>query len=204
VSTSSTPPQVHRHHCRRRSRGWTTRAHRHTATLRRTRQVRHVTPFVLPSVCPRAALLHLRTNGCAFVCALVPFIHATQAPPTPSRAIPQRTLTAPVRRCSRTSSQRRRVRPLPTRQATQRVDTNMGWSVVSARRPLRRAMLWWLFLPTHAPRHNQHLWTLRRMRTKARFPLRPSRTEARFPVGPLLLALVRSLVGGFPLAPIPT
>jgi hypothetical protein len=77
------------------------------------------------------------------------------------------------------------------------------WSVTSARRPLRRAMLWWLFLPAHTPLHNRHLWTLGRMRTKARFPLRPSLTEARFPVGPLLFALVRSLVGGFPLRPIP-
>ena len=181
MSTRSTPAQVRRHHRRRRSRGWTTRAHRRTATPRRTRQVCHA-PFVLPTVCPRAALLHLRTNGRAFVCALVPFVHATQALPTPSRAIPQRTPTAPARCSRRTSPHRRQVRPLPTVAAGDTACRYEGRSVTSARRPLRPAMLWWLFLPAHAPLHNRHLWTLRRMRTKARFPLRPSRTEARFPV----------------------
>ena len=119
-----------------------------------------------------------------------------QTPPTPSRAMPRRTLMAPVRRCSRTRSQRRQVRPLRLlRQAVQRVGSR-DVSPAAAALP----SFYWQFLPTHAPRHNRHLWTLRRMRTKARFPLRPSRTKpsrlephSHFPVG--------SRLGRFPLRP---
>jgi hypothetical protein len=139
----------------------------------------------------------LRTNGCAFARALVSFIHATQAPPTPSRAVPQRTLTAPARRCSRTSSHRRQVRPLPTVAAADSACRYERWSVTSGRRPLRRAKLWWSFLPTRALRRNQYPWTLRRMRTKACFNVfrvalklfRPLRSCAALPLPGSHLAL---------------
>ena len=79
----------------------------------------------IDAVCPRAALAFVRTAALLFAhlySSSAMRCDAMQAPPTPSRAIPQRTLMAPVRRCSRTRSQRRQVRPLRLlRQAVQRV-----------------------------------------------------------------------------------
>ncbi len=82
----------------------------------------------------RTCTLHRRCDG-------------MQAPPTPSRAIAQRTLMAPVRRCSRTSSQRRQVCPCGASGDT--ACRYERWSVTSARRPLRPAKLWLLLAFSH-------------------------------------------------------
>jgi hypothetical protein len=143
VSTPNTPAQVRRHHRRRRSRGWTTRAHRRTATPRRTRQVCHVNPFrVAHSVSSRCTPTpsHERPRFCLRTCTLHP-CDAGSPDAKPSRPAAHTNGTGPPLQPEEVASQTGS--PLPTVAAGDTACRYERWSVTSARRPLRRAMLWW-------------------------------------------------------------
>ncbi len=121
------------------------------------------TPCVLALHSPS----HERLRFCLRTCTLHP-CDAGSADAKPSHPAAHTNGTGPPLQPDELAAQTG-VNPLPTVAAGDTACRYNRCSVTAARWPLRRAKLWLSFLPTRALRRNQHLWTLRRMRTKARF-----------------------------------